>query len=320
MVGKRVKRREVRRALGVRTSLAASIALLLVCGVGAPAMAQQDYSKVEIRRIDLGDGLAMLQGAGGNLAVSMGPDGVFLVDDQYAPLSDKIRAAIAAMPGAVDQPIRFVVNTHWHGDHTGGNENFGLAGALLIAQDNVRERLSTEQFIALRKRTVPPSPEVAWPVITFQDGVTLHLKGQTIEAIHVPPAHTDGDSFVHFREANVLHTGDTYFSGMYPYFDASSGGRFEGMIAATDRALALAGPKTRIIPGHGPLSNRAELEATRTMLVAIRDRVRKMIDEGRSREEAIAAKPTADFDAVYGGGFLKPPLFVGLVYDSLKTP
>jgi glyoxylase-like metal-dependent hydrolase (beta-lactamase superfamily II) len=282
-----------------------------------PVMAQQDFSKVEITRIDLGSGIAMLQGAGGNLAVSTGPDGVFLVDDQYAPLSKKIRAAIEAIS---DQPIRFVLNTHWHADHTGGNENFGKAGALLIAHHKVRERLSTKQFIALRNLTIPPSPEDAWPVVTFEDGVTLHLNGQTIDVIHVEPAHTDGDAFVYFREADVLHLGDTYFAGFYPYFDASSGGLIDGVIAATDRALALAGPDTRIVPGHGPLSNRAALEGTRTMLVTIRDRVRKMIDEGRSRDEILAAKPTAEFDAVYGGGFMKPDLFVGLVYDSLKRP
>jgi glyoxylase-like metal-dependent hydrolase (beta-lactamase superfamily II) len=179
--------------------------------------------------------------------------------------------------------------------------------------------LSTEQFIKLRNLTVPPSPETAWPVVTFDDGVTFHLNGQTIEVTHVEPAHTDGDSFVYFREADVLHTGDTYFSGMYPYFDVSSGGRFEGMVSATDRALAMAGPKTRIIPGHGPLSTRADLEGTRKMLLTVRDRVRKLIRDGLGRDEVIAAKPTEDFDAVYGGGFMTPPIFVGLVYDSLKA-
>jgi len=279
------------------------------------AAAQRDFSMVEIETIELGSGLAMLRGAGGNIGVSTGPDGVFLIDDQYAPLGEKIRAAVAALS---TEPIRFVLNTHWHGDHTGGNENLGKAGVLIFAHHRVRERMSTDQFQALRGRTTPASPEAAWPVVTFEDGVTLHLNGQTIEAIHVDPAHTDGDSLVHFREADVLHMGDTFFAGIYPFIDVSSGGRIDGMIAAADRGLAIAGPKTRIIPGHGPLSDRAGLLATRDMLISVRDRIRNLIAEGADRDAVVAGKPSAAFDAEFGGGFLSPDDFVAIAYESLK--
>ena len=278
--------------------------------------AQQDFSKVEIKTIDLGSGLAMLQGAGGNIGLSTGPDGVFLIDDQYAPLTEKIRAAIRAIS---KQPIRFVLNTHWHGDHTGGNENLAEAGVLILAHHRVRERLSTEQFQAITKRKTPASPEPAWPVVTFEDGVTLHLNGQTIEATHVEPAHTDGDTIVYFREADLLHMGDTYFAGFYPFIDKSSGGGIDGMIAAADRGLAIAGPKTRIIPGHGALSSREDLSRTREMLISVRDRVRNLIDEGLDRDQVIAEKPSKDFDGQYGGGFINPDVFVRIVFDSLKS-
>lgn len=296
---------------------ARGVALMAVFLVVWPfaVAAQQDFSKVEIKTIDLGSGLAMLQGAGGNIGVSTGPDGVFLIDDQYAPLTEKIRAAIRAISM---KPIRFVLNTHWHGDHTGGNENLGEAGVLILAHHRVRERLSTEQFQAIRNRKIPASPKAAWPVVTFEDGVTLHLNGQTIEVIHVEPAHTDGDSIVYFREADLLHMGDTYFSGMYPFIDTSSGGRIDGMIAAADRGLAIAGPKTRIIPGHGPLSSRQELSETREMLISVRDRVRKLIDEGLDRDRVVAGKPSNDFDGAYGGGFMTPDVFVGIVFDALN--
>jgi glyoxylase-like metal-dependent hydrolase (beta-lactamase superfamily II) len=298
-------------------SAAFGIALMAALLIGWPftVEAQQDFSKVEIKTTDLGSGLAMLEGAGGNIGVSTGPDGVFLIDDQYAPLTEKIRAAIGAISG---EPIRFVVNTHWHGDHTGGNENLGEAGALILAHHHVRERLSTDQFQAIRNRKIPASPEAAWPVVTFEDGVTLHLNGQTIEVNHVEPAHTDGDSIVYFREADLLHMGDTFFSGIYPFIDTSSGGRIDGMIAAADRGLAIAGPKTRIIPGHGPLSSREDLAGTREMLISVRDRVRKLIDEGLDRDQVIASKPSKDSDGQYGGGFLKPDVFVGIVFDSLQ--
>jgi len=294
------------------------VAMTAVVFIVSPitAAAQQDFSKVEIKTTDLGSGLAMLQGAGGNIGVSTGADGVFLIDDQYAPLTEKIRAAIAALS---KEPIRFVLNTHWHGDHTGGNENLGDGGALIMAHHHVRERLSTEQFQAIRNRTIPASPKSAWPVVTFEDGLTLHLNGQTIEVTHVDPAHTDGDSIVYFREADLLHMGDTYFSGMYPYIDTSSGGDVNGMIAASDRGLVIAGPKTRIIPGHGPLSSREDLSGTREMLVSVRDLVRKLIDEGLDRDQVIARKPSEAFDGRYGGGFMTPDRFVGIVFDSLKS-
>jgi len=293
------------------------VAMTAVVFIVSPitAAAQQDFSKVEIKTTDLGSGLAMLQGAGGNIGVSTGADGVFLIDDQYAPLTEKIRAAIGALS---KEPIRFVLNTHWHGDHTGGNENLGDGGALILAHHHVRERLSTEQFQAIRNRTIPASPRSAWPVVTFEDRLTLHLNGQTIEVTHVDPAHTDGDSIVYFREADLLHMGDTYFSGMYPYIDTSSGGEVDGMIAAADRGLAIAGPKTRIIPGHGPLSSREDLVGTREMLVSVRDLVRKLIAEGLDRDQVIARKPSKDSDGEYGGGFMKPDVFVGIVFDSLK--
>jgi len=278
--------------------------------------AQQDFDKVEIKTFDLGSGLAMLQGAGGNIGVSTGPDGVFLIDDQYAPLTEKILAAIRQLS---EEPVRIVVNTHWHGDHTGGNENLGGAGVLILAHHQVRARLSHEQFIAIRNLKIPASAKSAWPVVTFEEGITLHLNGQTIEVTHVEPAHTDGDSIVYFREADLLHMGDTYFAGMYPFIDTSSGGRIDGMIAAADRGLAIAGPKTRIIPGHGPLSSREDLSRTREMLISIRDRVRNLIGEGLDRNQVVAKKPSAEFDDLYGGGFMKPDNFVGIVFDSLGT-
>jgi glyoxylase-like metal-dependent hydrolase (beta-lactamase superfamily II) len=181
----------------------------------------------------------------------------------------------------------------------------------------VRDRLRTEQFLTLGNRQIPASPKVAWPVVTFADGITLHLNGHTIEAIHVEAAHTDGDAIVYFHEADVLHMGDTYFAGMYPFIDTSSGGGIRGMIAAADRGLAIAGAQTQIIPGHGLLATRQDLKATRDMLIDVRDRVLKLIESGQDRDQVISANPTEKYDSVYGGGFMKPAIFTGIVYDSL---
>jgi glyoxylase-like metal-dependent hydrolase (beta-lactamase superfamily II) len=258
----------------------------------------------------------MMIGRGGNLAVSAGEDGVFLIDDQYAPLTPKIRAAIAAVS---DAPIGFVLNTHWHGDHTGGNENLGRAGALIFAHDNVRKRMSVEQFMEALNRRVPASPAAALPVVTFTDAVTFYLNGDALHVFHVAPAHTDGDAVVHFRGANVIHMGDVYFSNGFPFVDLSSGGSVEGVIAAVDLVLAMADAKTRIIPGHGPLSTRAELAAYRSMLVAIRDRVRDGLARGHSLDELLAARPTREFDELWGKGFVDPHSFVRSVYRSLAA-
>ena len=291
--------------------LAAVLALAAV-----PALAQQqDFSKVEIKAEKVADGVYMLTGAGGNIGLSVGKDGACVVDDQFAPLSDKILAAIRAIS---PNPVRFVVNTHVHGDHVGGNENMGKAGAVLVAHENVRKRMSVEQFNATFNRKTPPAPEAALPVVTFTDTVTFHWNGDDIQVTHVPPAHTDGDAYVRFVKADVVHMGDLFFNGGYPFVDVSSGGRIDGVIAAADRVLAATGEKTRIIPGHGPLATRADLQIYRDTLETLRDRIAKLKAEGKSRDDVVAARPTADHDAKLGTGFMKGDVFTGLVYDSLK--
>lgn len=274
---------------------------------------QQDFSKVEVTSEKVAEGVYMLKGAGGNIGVSIGPDAVFLIDDQYAPLTPKVKAAIAALS---DKPIRFVLNTHWHGDHTGGNENLGQTGALIVAHENVRRRMSAEQFVEAMGMKVPASAPAALPVVTFTEAVTFHLNGDEIHAFHVPPAHTDGDSVVHFRKANVIHAGDLFFNGVYPFIDLSSGGSVEGVIASADRMLALAGEATRIIPGHGPVGTRADLKAFRDVVAAARDRVVAQVKSGKTLEQVVAAGPTAEFDAKWGQGFMKPERFVSILYKD----
>jgi cyclase len=288
--------------------------ILTVGGLIAFAGAQQqDFSKTQITTEKIADNLYVLFGDGGNIGLSVGADGAFLIDDQYAPLTSKILAAVKAVS---PQPVRYVVNTHWHDDHSGGNENLGKAGALIVAHDNVRRRMSTEQFIAMFNAKVPPSPRAALPVITFADQITLHLNGDEVQAVHVPPAHTDGDAIVHFRKVNVLHMGDLYFTGMYPFIDVSSGGSVDGMIAAADRALKMSDARTRIIPGHGPMGDPADLRAYRGMLVTVRDRIQPMVKAGRSLADVRAAAPTKDLDGKWGKGFLNPAQFVEIVYRS----
>lgn len=290
--------------------------LFIACLLPFAAGADDRFAKVEISSEKVADGLYMLQGAGGNIAVLVGQDGTFMVDDQYAPLSAKIQKAVAEL---TDEPLRFVINTHWHADHTGGNEHFGKAPALIVAHENVRKRMSTEQFIETFKRKVEPSPAAALPVITFTDATTFHWNGETVRVQHVDRAHTDGDAIVHFNRANVIHMGDTFFNGNYPFIDLSSGGSVDGVVATMDQVLGMANDKTRIIPGHGPLSDRAELQKQRDMLVELRGRIQKLIEAGNSRADVIAARPTKDYDAECGQGFMKPDLWTGIVYDSLTA-
>jgi cyclase len=280
----------------------------------APAAAQQDFSSVEIKAEKLAEGVYMLTGAGGNLGLSVGKSGGFLIDGQYGQLTEKILAAVKAIN---PDPVRLVLNTHWHGDHVDGNENLSRAGALLVAHENVRRRMSSEQFMKPFGRKVPPSPEGALPEVTFADAVTFYWNGDEIRVFHVDPAHTDGDVVVHFVKADVIHMGDLFFNGGYPFIDVSSGGRIDGVIAAADKVLALAGPNTKIIPGHGPLATKTDLQAYRETLSTLRGRIAGLKASGKTRDEAIAAKPTADHDAKLGTGFMKADVWVGLVYDSL---
>lgn len=289
------------------------LALALIAAHG-PALAQQDLSAVEVSITPIRAGLHLITGRGGNIVASTGADGTFLVDDQYAPLTDKIRAALATV---TDQPVRFVVNTHWHGDHVGGNENLGNAGAVIVAHDNVRQRMSSDQFMAAFNSTVPAAPAKALPVITFGESLSLHLNGDTMQVIHVPSAHTDGDAVVFFQAANVLHMGDTYFNGLYPFIDLGSGGGIHGMIAAVAECVSLTNADTVIVPGHGPLSTRAQLMAYGEMLAGFRDRIAELKAAGKSLEEAIAERPTADFDDKLGKGFIAPERLVGFIYESL---
>ena len=273
------------------------------------------FDDVQIGIEPVAEGIFMLTGEGGNIGVSVGDDGVFLIDDQFAPLTDKIIESIETISS---EPIKFLFNTHWHTDHTGGNENLGKAGVLIVAHDNVRIRMSTEQFQAYFNRVVPPSPDVALPVVTFSEAVTFHVNGEEIYAFQVPPAHTDGDSVIHFRKADVIHTGDLFTNGGYPFIGLSSGGTLDGMVRAASILLGIVGPDTKIIPGHGPLAGLQELRNYQNMLRTIRDRVKEMVDAGKTADEVIQAKPTKEFDASHGGGFLTPEEFTRLAYDSLN--
>ncbi len=298
-----------------RHGVGAAFVLALMTAIGASPLAGQDFENVQIQTQKVVPGVYMLVGQGGNLGVSAGSDAVFLVDDQFAPLTEKIRAAIAAFS---DRPIKFVLNTHWHFDHTGGNENLGTGGALIVAHDNVRKRMSVEQFMEAFDRTVPASPKVALPVVTFSEEVTFHINNDEIHVFHVSNAHTDGDAIIHFSKANVVHMGDTYFNGFYPFIDVGSGGSIDGMITAADRVLAITDAETKIIPGHGALSDKAGLTAFRDMLKGVRDAVAAQVATGKTQEQVVAAKPTAAFDAKWGGGFLNPDQFTSIVYSDLS--
>lgn len=288
---------------------------VLMMTLNSAALASEHWDEVEISSVPLADGLYMLQGSGGNIGLSVGEDGSFIIDDQYAPLADKIRGAIESLSG--DQP-RFVVNTHWHGDHTGGNEALGKSGSTIIAHDNVRKALQGEKSIALFNMHKPPSPKAALPVITFDEEMRLYLNGDVVALVHVPKAHTDGDTIVVFENANVIHMGDTFFNGMYPFIDVDSGGSIAGLISAADHVLTMADEETKIIPGHGPIAGKAELQAYREMLVQVESKISTLLKAGKNAEEIAAQWPTADFDEDWGGGFLGADVWVNIVISSIK--
>jgi glyoxylase-like metal-dependent hydrolase (beta-lactamase superfamily II) len=285
--------------------------------VSMSAVAQdQDLSAAQFRTEQISNGLfALISDVAGNIALSTGPDGSVLVDTQYAPLNEKLRAAVRAAGGT---DVKYVINTHWHFDHTGGNEPLGKAGAVIIAHDNVLTRMSTEQFLAAMNRREPPAPAAARPVVTFPQRATFHLNGHVVNVIHVENAHTDGDSIVHFTDANVIHTGDTYMKDVYPFIDVSSNGSIDGFIASSEAVLARSDANTKIIPGHGAVANKADLQRFHDMLVKVRGNIKTLIDQGKTEDEVFAAKPTQEFDAAWGQGFMNPEQFTRFAYQSLK--
>ena len=261
-------------------------------------LAQQDFSNVEIVAHHVAGSVYYLQGAGGNIGLSVGEDGVVMIDDQYAPLTDKILAAIRQLN---DGEIRFVINTHVHGDHTGGNENLGKMGILILARDEVRVRLAAQ------------SPKAALPVLTYSDAITIHLNGEEVYAFPVPPAHTDGDTFIHFVDSDVIHTGDVFRTTAFPVIDTNNGGTLEGSIQALGLLIGTAGPDTQILPGHGDVSTRMDVMGFRDMILDVRDRVAPMVERGMSYEEVAAADPTAAYNDRYGN----PDRFLRAVYTEL---
>lgn len=283
------------------TGLAAMTLGALSAWAAAPATAQLQEPDFSVQAQRLGEGLFVLIGRGGNIGVSSGADGTFMIDDQYAPATPAINAALEQLGVA---PVRFVLNTHWHGDHTGGNEHYARAGAVIVAHENARARMSTPQRGKFRGQATPASPQAALPVITFADSVSLYLNGHRIRALHAAPAHTDGDVMVYFEDANVLHAGDLLFNGLYPFIDPDSGGSVEGLIAAVDLILDTTNDDTVIIPGHGPLSNRAAVRAYRQMLVETSSRVRRLMDDGMDVEQIVAAAPNADYDETWAWSFI----------------
>jgi glyoxylase-like metal-dependent hydrolase (beta-lactamase superfamily II) len=283
----------------------------------ASASLAQNPPEGEVTTEGVTPGVYVLYGSGGNIGVSAGVDGVFLIDDQYAAATPQVLAALSKI--STQQP-RFVLNTHWHGDHTGGNENLAAKGSVIVAHDQVRLRMSTEHFSEYFQKKTPPSPSAALPVVTFNDSLSLHVNGDDLRGIHVPQAHTDGDVFIHFRKANVIHTGDLMFAGVYPFIDVDSGGSVNGLIAAVDALLAIADDRTRIIPGHGKVTDRAGLAGYREMLAVTSARVRDLVKAGKSLDEILAAKPNADYDATLSWSFITAENYLRILHRDATLP
>jgi cyclase len=275
---------------------------------------QPDFSKVEIKTTKISDNFYTLDGQGGTIGVLVGPEGIFMVDSQFAPLSQKIAAAIHQISS---QPIRFMVNTHVHGDHTGGNENFAKMGVTIFSRDELRWRLA-HPAPAANGAPSAPAPAAALPVVTYEGPVTIHMDGEEVQLIPIHRAHTDGDTLVHFVNNDVLMTGDYYRSVQFPNIDRVNGGSLEGMLEGLGETIGMAGPNTKIIPGHGPLVHRADLIAHRDMILAVRAKVAALVEQGKSVDEVLAAKPTADFDSVPNASTTSER-FVRQLYAELKT-
>ena len=290
----------------MRKLIVAAAALLATRAIAQ----QQDFSKVEIKVTKVAGTVYMLQGAGGNIGVSVGEDGIVIVDDQFAPLAPKIKEALK---GITDKPIKFILNTHYHGDHTGGNEVFGR-DAPIIAHENVRKRL--QSGTTAMGRTVPPAPKGALPVITFNDRATVHANGEEIRAVHVPSGHTDGDSVIEFTQSRVIHMGDDFFNGTFPFIDIENGGSVKGMIAAVDKILSRIGDDVKVIPGHGPLSDKAGLRAFADMLKGTSSAVENAIRAGKTLDQMKQEKLLSQWDS-WAKSFINTDRFIDMLYADL---
>ena len=292
------------------------VVLLVVLFVPACVRAQdQDFSKVQIKVTKVSGNIYMLQGAGGNIAASVGEDGIVIVDDQYAPLADKIQAALKGI-GVTDKPVRFVINTHYHGDHTGGNAPFANTGSTVIAQDNVRKRLETGGVAGNGgsvKMDIKPADKATLPVITFEHDVTVHLNGEDIRALHFPAGHTDGDSIIFFPRNNVVHMGDDFVRYGFPFIDLNGGGSVGGMIAAVEQAIAQLPPDVKVIPGHGAVSNLDDVRAYAKMLKDTRAVVQKGIEQGKSLDQLKKEKVLEPWKQ-YSNDFISTDAFIETIY------
>jgi cyclase len=305
----------------IRSGHAALAVALLLAGSALAQQAQPpaapppvDFSKVEIKTTDLGDNVYMLEGQGGNITVALARDGIIMVDGQFAPLHDKIKAAISTISNL---PVKYLINTHYHGDHTGGNEPFANDGVTIVAQENVKKRLAAGTTNGLTGAKTPPAPQGALPVDTYTNFSKVRLPGRVADLRHIASAHTDGDTYVWFKTANVLSTGDTFTNGRYPNIDFANGGNIKGMIAAADTYLKMTNAKSRIVPGHGPIADKAALAEYRTMLVTARDRMAALVKESKSEDDVVAAKPFADLDKKWAPTELASKNFIRVVYHSL---
>jgi cyclase len=269
---------------------------------------------VKIETTELAPGIYMLMGRGGNVGLTVGVDGAAIIDDQFADMAPKIRAAVAML---TDQPVKFVINTHLHGDHTGGNDAFGKAGAVIIAQENVRKRLGTPQVNPSTNQPIAPRAREALPVVTFADSATLHFNDEDLEFTHLPNAHTETDIMIRFRRANIVHMGDM-FTGGFPFIDGNTGGTLDGLIKAHEAALATMDDSTKVIRGHGPLGSKAELQAYHDMLVVVRDRIAKLVKAGRSQDQVVEARPTKEFEQKYAGASFNAAQWIGRAYVDQK--
>jgi cyclase len=280
----------------------------------AAAPPPPDFSKVEIKTTDLGDNMYMLEGQGGNITVAVAKDGIIMVDGEFAPLHDKIKAAVATVS---NQPIKYLLNTHFHGDHTGGNEPFAKDGVTVVSEVNVKNRLAAGTTNGLTGVKTPPVSPDALPAKTYTGSYHIRLRGRVADLKHIANAHTDGDTYVWFKTANVLSTGDTFTNGRYPNIDFANGGNIKGMIAATDAYMKLTNASSRIVPGHGPIADKAALIEYRTMLITARDRMAKLVKDGKSEDDVMAAKPFADLDTKWAPTDLAARNFIRVVYHSL---